>query len=362
MWIFDRSRTTYSDSVDKFMAALKLEKANKVLEELSLLLNVSLESAKNTYATPIFHLGVGYKVEIGKYLFGKTDISPSDLQLSNIEYRYTEPALLLASGKITKETFLLINIIRFQVLNPTLERNRFNQRINNKVLPLLLTLQTLKGLEKYDPNEAYLTESDLGWLYQKTDHENIQEIVNQILDHRTNGTPPPPHKYSDAFFNLFDATGVVIKRVRVSLRGVWRKILVLAANRSMVVDNILADPPEFFPITWDDRWKWAQYYASLPPRIERFFPPKEPFVYKARLPAQTKFEPSSKNLTVPAVFASTLKENDLVVWENPVEGLFSNVIYKIQGEPSFLANGEAIIQVAEAYRSLDPSINLQLEF
>jgi hypothetical protein len=67
-------------------------------------------------------------------------------------------------------------------------------------------------------------------------------------------------------------------------------------------------------------------------------------------------------LTVPAVFASTLKENDLVVWENPVEGLFSNVIYKIQGEPSFLANGEAIIQVAEAYRSLDPSINLQLEF
>ena len=63
----------------------------------------------------------------------------------------------------------------------------------------MLTLQTLKGLEKYDPNEAYLTESDLGWLYQKTDHENIQEVVNQILDHRTNGTPPPPHKYSDAF-------------------------------------------------------------------------------------------------------------------------------------------------------------------
>jgi len=362
MWIFDRSRTTYLESVNKFVTALSVEKSDKVFAEIARLFGVSLEAAKNTYATPIFHLGVGYKVGVEKYSFGRTDASPSQLQLSDIEFRYTEPALLLVSGEITTETFLLMNIIRFQVLNSTLENSRFNKRVDNKVIPLLLTLQVLKKLEQQNVDEAYIAETELGFLYKTTDHNSIQDLVNQILDQRNNNTPAPPYNNADAFFNLFNATGVVIRRDRVFLRGARRKILVSSANRSMIVERILADPPEFFPITWDDKWKWAQYYASLPANFEMFYPPKEPFILKVRLPDRIQFNATSHDLTVSSVFASTLKGNDLVVWENPKQGLLSNVIYKIEGEPSFLLSGEAIVHVKEEYRCLDPNIELNKQF
>lgn len=362
MWIFDRSRTTYSESVDKFMNAVKYEKADQVFSEIARQFDVSIEAAKNTYATPMFHLGVGYKVSIAKYLFGRTEAAPRNLDLPDTEYRYTETALLFATGGITKETFLLMNIIRFQVLNPTLESNRFNERLENRVLPLLLTLQTLRHLEKHNPDEAYISETELGWLYQKIDHENIDELINQILDHRKNGTPAPPNNNADAFFNLFDSTGVIVKRNRVFINGERRKTIVISANRSMVVDNILADPPEFFPITWEDRWKWAHFYSSLPPRIERFVHPEEPFVIKVKLPEIATYEASTKTLTAPAVFSSKLKDGDLVAWEKPVRGLKKNVVYQIVGEPNFLVDGNAVLKVVEAYRSLDPNICIAEQF
>lgn len=234
MWIFDRSRTTYAESANKFIKAISYRYSDEVFKAIAKLFKVTLESAKNTYATPIFHLGVAYKVEVDKYRFGKTEVNPAMVGTSNVEYRYTDPALLLLSGKINLETFMLINIIRFQVLNSTLENPKFIERINNKVLPLLLTIQTIKQLEKIDPRQAYISEAEIGLLYQKTDHSDMVEFAKTIITYREDpNLSLPPGKNPDAFFNLFDSTGVVKSCKQVWINGQRKGILVLAANRKI---------------------------------------------------------------------------------------------------------------------------------
>jgi hypothetical protein len=327
MWIFDRTRTEYAESVDNFIKAVQKVSSEEVFKEVSRLFNVPLESAKNSYATPIFHLGVGYKASIDKFSLGKTTIEPSQMGTSKDVYCLTETAKLYMNDVIDRETFLLINIIRFQVLNSTLEEPKFRARANYKVIPLLLTLQVLRELERRDINEAYITESEFGWLYQKEDHSDIPGFVDDFLFHRSSGDPIPQANGADAFCKLFGYTGVVNDYPKVKYRGSKKRIVVLSARRSMVVDKIILDPPSFFPITWDDRWKWAKLYISQIDKIERFIPPRDPFVYKIALPTGTTYNQFQNKLTLPTVFGAKLNKGDFIAIENPINGLNQNTIY-----------------------------------
>ncbi|ULO07124.1 hypothetical protein H1230_30005 [Paenibacillus sp. 19GGS1-52] len=352
MWIFDRSRTTYAESAGKFIKAISYRYSDEVFKAISSLFKVTLESAKNTYATPISHLGVAYKVEVDKYRFGKTEVSPAWVNTSNVEYRYTEPALLLLSGRINMETFMLINIIRFQVLNSTLEKPRFDERIDNKVLPLLLTIQTLKQLEKIDQQQAYISEMEIGLLYQKPDHTDIFDFAKKIIESReTPHLSLPPGKNPDAFFNLFHSTGVIISCKQVWINGQRKGILVLAANRKSIVDKLLLDPPEFLPITWNDRWKWAYAYSKLPGNYNNYLPSEKQPVLIRQLPSNSKYDSTTGTLLLFSIYGAQFKINDLVVWSNPVSGLKENVIYKINGYPSFLQDGTVAFKIVEEFRS-----------
>lgn len=358
MWIFDRTRTEYGDSVDKFITAVKLKYAEDVFKEIAKQFNVSLEASKNSYATPIFHLGVGYKVAIQKYLLGKTEVKLNDIDADQYEFRLTEAAKLYASGKIDRETFMTINIIKFQVLNSTLELKKFNEKLGNKVLPLLLTLQVLKALELIDPANAYIDNSEMGWLYEKMDHNDINGFARTIIEHRMRKDTPPPNNGADAFFKLFQSTGLVVDRTRVPLGGVRRRVLALAARKSMVISNILENPPEYFDITWDDRWRWAHYYITLIENIDRFIAPKTPYVLRIVLPDDSTYDITIGKLIVNTPFALTLQTGDYVCFDNVPEHIKVNSIYQIVSSPEFLATEKALINIREVCTSLSEDVNI----
>lgn len=358
MWVFDRTRTEYGESVDNFIRATQKISSEEVFMEVANLFNVTLEKAKNSYATPIFHLGVAYKASISKFWLGKTNLDPNQMGVSTDEFRLTEAAKMYLNGAIDRDTFLLINIIRFQVLNSTLEQNKFTARINNRVIPLLLTLQVLREIERRDIREAYITESEFGWLYHKLDHTNLVGFVDEFLQHRSAGDPAPNINGADAFCNLFGYTGVINNVPKVKYRGAKKRILVLSARRTMVVDKILLDPPQFFPITWDDKWKWARYYVGKIDHIERFIPPKDPFVYRIVLPEGSTYDLTEKKLIVPTVFGAKIKKGDLIAIENSPNGLQQNMIYTVINDPEFLLGDICHIDLFNAYESIDQSLNI----
>lgn len=351
MWTFDRSLTEYENNVPIFIDTIRENKyVQDVFSELAGKLGRPLDSIRNTYASPIFRLGIAYKVNIGRLAMGQVSVSVGDGGVDPEEYRLTESARLFCEGKIALETFFLVNAIRFQALNSTLQRNYFDElaRVDHKVLPLLLCLQLLKKLELKDINHSYLTDDELPWLTEQRSHlpADIDNYADQIIHARVSNVPLVATRaasgaYVDAWFKWFHATRVVIDKQQVRIaNGVRVRALVLAAERSMITDRILSNPPEFFQIaSFDERYKWALEYIKAPSNLEMYLPPKDPLILRVDLPAGALYNATTKELSVPWTIAAGLiqrnqvsgirKRGTLVALGDTVTGLDKSIVYEL---------------------------------
>lgn len=379
MWTFDRSLTEYENNVPIFIDTIRENKyVQEVFSELSRKLGRPIDSIRNTYASPIFRLGIAYKVNIGRLAMGQVSVNVGDAGVDPEEYRLTEAARLLCERKITLETFFLLNAIRFQALNSTLQRNYFDEllRVDHKVLPLLLCLQLLKKLESKDINHSYITSDELPWITERKSHlpADIDSYADQIINARVTNTPlvattTTSGAYVDAWFKWFHATRVVVDKQQVrGMNGARVRALVLAAERSMIVDRILSNPPEFMPIaSFDERYKWALEYIKAPENLDMYLPPKDPLILRIVLPAGASYNATTKELAIPWPLAARFNEatqvngirkrGSLLALGETVIGLDKAIVYEVVGV-TFPGDGTGKITLSPALQCADSNKNI----
>lgn len=378
MWIFDRSLTEYEKNVPLFIDTIIENKyVQDAFEELARRLNRPIETIKNTYASPIFRLGIAYKVNISRFTMGQLSTPPDQIGMGNEEYRLTETARLFCEGKISKETFFLVNAIRFQALNSTLQRGTFNDllAVAHQTIPLLLCLQILRELQFTDYREAYITHDELPWITERTSQSpaEVSNYARDIISARATGATLPTttsssRSYVDAWFKWFNATRVLIDRQNIRVGPRRFRALVLSAERSMVVDRILANPPSFIALAnFEERYKWAAEYIKAPSNLEIYTPPKDPLLLNVQLPAGVAFDSESSELKAPWPFVASFysrgfsnginRRGSFLVLGNQLPELDPSLVYEVTNI-HFQQDGSAILKLAPAMKSTNPDENI----
>jgi hypothetical protein len=378
VWIFDRSLTDYEKSVPVFIDTILENKyVQSVFEELAQKLNRPIESIRNTYASPIFRLGIAYKVNINRFLMGQLSAPPDQIGVGNEEYRLTETARLLCEGKINKETFFLVNAIRFQALNSTLQRGTFNEllAVKHETIPLLLCLQILRELQITDYREAYITHEELPWITERTSQlpADVSKYAIEIISARASGTSLPTttsssSSYVDAWFKWFSATRVLIDRQNIRIGNRRFRALVLSSERSMIINRILATPPSFINLAnFEERYKWAAEYIKKPSNLELYIPPKDPLILNIQLPPGIVFDSDDSLLKAPWPFAASFysrgvlngvnRRGSFLVLGDQLPGLDPSLVYEVI-TITFQQDGIGIMKLAPAMKSTNQDENI----